>query len=87
MTKLDVIKLIQLEKVIQNQPEAKSVSIRCYSGPHFPAFGLSTERYGVSLCIQSECRKMRTRITPNADTFLCGAKKNLVKRYILKIRA
>ena len=47
----------------------KSVRIRSYSGPHFPAFGLNTERYGVSLCIQSECGKMRTRITPNTDTF------------------
>ena len=37
--------------------------------PHFPAFGLNTERYGVSLRIQSECRKMRTRTTPNTDTF------------------
>ena len=25
----------------------KSVSIRSYSGPDFPAFGLNTERYGV----------------------------------------
>ena len=31
----------------------KSVRIRSYSGPHFPAFGLNTERYGVSLRIQS----------------------------------
>ena len=38
-------------------------------GPHFPAFGLNTERYGVSLRIQSECGKMRTRIIPNTDTF------------------
>ena len=37
--------------------------------PHFLAFGLNTERYSVSLRIQSECRKMRTRITPNTDTF------------------
>ena len=29
----------------------KSVRIRSYSGPCFPAFGLSTERYGVSLHI------------------------------------
>ena len=42
----------------------KSVRIRGYSGLHFPAFGLNTERYGVS-----ECGKIRTRITPNADTF------------------
>ena len=27
----------------------KSVRIRSYSGPYFPAFGLNTERYGVSL--------------------------------------
>ena len=46
----------------------KSVHIRSYSGPHFPAFGLNTERYGVSLRIQSECGKMRTRITPTTDT-------------------
>ena len=26
--------------------------------PHFPAFGLNTERYGVFLRIQFECRKM-----------------------------
>ena len=40
----------------------KSVRIRKYSGPHFPAFG-------VYLRIQSECGKMRTRITPNMNTF------------------
>ena len=32
-----------------------------FSGPYFPAFGLNTERYGVSLRIQSECGKIRTR--------------------------
>ena len=50
----------------------KSVCIRSYSCPHFPAFGLSTERYGVSLRIQSECRTMRTRATPNKVTFHAG---------------
>ena len=29
----------------------KSVRIRSFSGPYFPAFGLNTERYSVSLCI------------------------------------
>ena len=33
----------------------KSVPIQSYSGPHFLAFGLNTERYGVSLHIRSEC--------------------------------
>ena len=33
----------------------KTVRIRSYSGPHFSAFGLNTERY--------------SRMTPNTDTF------------------
>ena len=32
-----------------------------FSGPYFPAFGLNMERYEVSLRIQSECEKIRTR--------------------------
>ena len=47
----------------------ESVRIRSYSGPYFPAFGQDTDRYSPSLHIQSKCRKMRTRITPNTDTF------------------
>ena len=57
----------------------KNIRIRCYSGPHFPAFGLNTERYRlykyrdteyfVSLRIHSDCGEIRTRITPNTDTF------------------
>ena len=47
----------------------KSVRIRSYSGPHFPAFGLNTIRYSVSLRIQSKCGKMQTRVTPNTHTF------------------
>ena len=47
----------------------KSIRIRSYSGPHFSVGGLKTERYFVSLRIQSEYEKMRTRITPNMDTF------------------
>ena len=47
----------------------KSVHVRSYSGPYFPAFGLYMERYKVSLQIQSKFGKMRTRITPNANTF------------------
>ena len=47
----------------------KSVPIRSSSGLYFPAFGLNTERYSVSLRIQFECGEIRTRITPNTDTF------------------
>ena len=31
-----------------------------FSGQYYPAFGLNTERYSVSLRIQSQCRKKRT---------------------------
>ena len=47
----------------------KSIRIRSCSSPHFPAFGLNTEKYSASLHIRSESGKMRTKITPNADTF------------------
>ena len=40
-----------------------------FPGPYFPVLGLNTERYGVFLCIQSECGKIRTRKTPNKNTF------------------
>ena len=52
--------LLLQKKLIKTTHYVKSVRIRSYSGPHFPAFGLN---------IQSECGKMRTRVTPNADTF------------------
>ena len=47
----------------------KSVHIRSFSGPNFRTFELTTERYSISLCMQSECGEIRTRITPNKDTF------------------
>ena len=54
---------------LKNNHCVKNVRIRSYSGPYFPAFRLNTERYSVSLHIQSKCGKIRTRITPNTDTF------------------
>ena len=50
-------------------PLRKSVLIRSYTGPYFPAFGLITERYSLYLRIQIECGKIRTKTTPNMDTF------------------
>ena len=47
----------------------KSLRIRSFSCLYFPAFGLNTERYGVSLRIQSECGKIWTRKNRNTDTF------------------
>ena len=40
----------------------KSVRTRSYSRPYYPTFGLN-------LRMQLECRKMRTKIIPNMDTF------------------
>ena len=59
----------------------KSVRIRSYSGPYFPTFGLNTERYGVYLRIQSEFGEIRTRITPNTDTFYEVCLVNLVLKF------
>ena len=39
-----------------------------FSGPYFTAFGLNTGRYSVSLRIQSECGKIRTRKKPRIWT-------------------
>ena len=61
--------LICFSKLINGKHCVKFVRIRRYSGPHFPTFGLNTERYRLSLRIQSECGEMRTRITPNMDAF------------------
>ena len=47
----------------------KSVSVWSYTGSYFPGFRLNTERYQLYLRIQSESRKIRSRITPNRDTF------------------
>ena len=47
----------------------KSVCIRSFCGLYFPAFVLNTEKYSVSLNIQPECGKIRTRKTPNTGTF------------------
>ena len=47
----------------------KSVLVWSYSGPFFPAFRLNAKRYSVSLNIESEYGKIRTRITPNTGTF------------------
>ena len=65
----DLTCLLIIILLITTSSLVKGVRIRSYSGLYFPAFGLNTERYGVCLRIQSECQKIRTRITPNTDTF------------------
>ena len=60
----------------------KSVRIRSYSGPHFPAFGVNTGKYSVSLRIHSECEKTRNRITPNTTIFTQF--NTVISRYIIE---
>ena len=59
--------LIQARKFWQNEQETNTAlnvsKYVTFSGPYFPVFGLNTERYGVSVRIQSECGKKRTRKT------------------------
>ena len=62
----------------------KSVRIRSYFGPYFPAFVLNTERYSVSLCIQSKCGKIQTRIAPNTDTFYAVSNYDIFRNALLK---
>ena len=47
----------------------KCVHIRSFSGPYFPAFGLHTKRYEVSLPYSVQMQEYTTRKTPNTDTF------------------
>ena len=42
-------------------PAWKVFEYGVFFGPYFPAFGLITQRYFVSLRIQSECEEIRTR--------------------------
>ena len=74
------MRVISVILVISNC--VKSVRVRSFSGPYFPAFGLNTERYSVSFRTQSECDKIRTRKTLNTDTFHAVS----VARKILEVR-
>ena len=56
-------------KIILDHQWGKSVHIRSFSGPHFPAFGLNTVRYGISLWIQFKHVKIRPRKIPNTESF------------------
>ena len=69
ISKCNAIQIWKVKEIIIEMHCVKTVRIPSYSGPHFPAFGLNTERYSVSPRIQSECGRMRARITRNTDTF------------------
>ena len=72
---------LSLSMLISVRHSVKSVHIRSYSGPYFPTFGLNTEKYYVSLRIQCEPGKIRTKISLNTDTFYAVilSKKNVLR--------
>ena len=47
--------------IIEQYTAWKVSKYEVFSGPYFPAFELNMERYEISLRIQSECGKIRTR--------------------------
>ena len=69
----DLGKSSKKKKTLQNISRGghyvKCIRIRSFSGRYFSTFRLNTERYRVSLGIQSKCGKIRTRKTTNTDTF------------------
>ena len=58
-----------MKQCLRNKHCVKIVRVWSFSGPYFSEFGLNTERYQVSLRIQSKCRKIRNWESPNIDTF------------------
>ena len=57
---------ISFKKTKSNDPHCvKSVRIRNYFSLHFPAFGLNTERYSVSLRISPYSVRMRENVDQN----------------------
>ena len=64
---ISVSESIMFDLQRRNFYRVKSVRARSYSGPYLSALGLNTKRCGVSLRIQFECGKIRTRITPNTN--------------------
>ena len=64
-----LIDLICADSLYLMNSRLKSVRIWSFSEPYFPAFGLNLERHGVSLRIQSGCKKVQIRKTSNTDTF------------------
>ena len=55
--------------IIRITHSIKKIRIWSFSGPYIPAFWLNTEIYGVNIRIQSDYGNIRTRKTPNTDTF------------------
>ena len=66
---LEIFRKSRKMMAIWNLGGFKSVRIPSFSGSYFLEIELNTEKYEMSLRIRSECIKIRTRKTPNTDTF------------------
>ena len=60
--------LLKLKLSMKNLHCMKSVRVRSFSDPFFPAFGLNAKIYGLNLRIQFERGEMQTRKIPNTNT-------------------
>ena len=62
------------DKVFQSSSLCESARIQGFWCPYFPKFRLNTEIYSINLRIQTKSGKMRTRKTPNMDTWKTAVK-------------
>ena len=77
--------LTLFHEMLNHRHCVKNVRMPNFSGWYFSAFGLNTERYGVSLHIQSKCGKIQTRKTPNTD-FSCSDTLNYFLTVLLNMQ-
>ena len=73
--KIHLLKLSSYKTAVCSDSMIQKLAMRekcpfwIFSSPYFPTFGMNTERYSVSLRIQSKCGKIRTGKTPNTDFY------------------
>ena len=75
-------------RIVKRDKEAvrgKCLNSEFLSGPYFPAFGLNTQVYQVNIRIQSKCRKIWTRKSPDSDIFRT-VKKLKINQNVFKAR-
>ena len=71
--KMSTVKLFSVSSIkCEFGTEWKVSKYGVFSDPYFPAFGLNTERYSLSLHIHSECGKIQTRKNPVFGHFSCS---------------
>ena len=76
--------LIKCTKIGNNDHCVKCVRIRSYSGPHFPAFGLNSERYGVSLLYSVQMRENADQNNSEYGHFLSSEGHTVIMLQIFK---